>query len=344
MARRVFSPFSYSLGPSSPAFRVDWARRRRRRLLALVVVLAAALEGLWLSGALRPRVPQPAPRAAAAAPSQAALPAVAAPAIDRTHAYAPAWLSAHPASDAPAISGRNAVVVDLERRLLLYEKDAKQRVPVASLAKMVTAMVALDIARPDRLIQVPAASTQVEANHMGLTAGERLTLRELLYGLLLDSGNDAAEAIAEGTLGRAAFVETMNARVRSLGLQDTHFENPSGIDGATQYSTAYDMAVVAGTLLDGYPDLRAMVGTKEQTLPSQTGHKWFGPYNLNRLIWTYPGAVGIKPGFTDGAQYTLAAAAVRDGRTIVAVVLGSQRHFSDGAALLDYGFKRAVQP
>jgi serine-type D-Ala-D-Ala carboxypeptidase (penicillin-binding protein 5/6) len=312
-------------------------------VLALAAVLAAGLEVLWLTGTLHWRAPQPAPRAAAAAAPTKPAPAAAVPA-DRSHAYASAWLSAHPATDAPGISGRNAVVVDLERRLVLYEKDARQRVPVASLAKMVTAMVALDAARPDRLIQVPAAATQVEANHMGLSAGERLTLRELLYGLLLDSGNDAAEAIAEGTLGRAAFIEAMNARVRGLGLQDTHFENPSGIDAANQYSTAYDMAVVAGTLLDAYPDVRAIVGSQEQTLPSQAGHKWFRPYNLNRLVWTYPGAVGIKPGFTDSAQYTLAGAAVRDGRTIIAVVLGSQRHFTDGAALLDYGFKRAALP
>ncbi len=310
----------------------------------MLLVLAAGLEALWLTGALRPSSPRPAPRAVAAVPSRAAAAAVAVSAVDRSHAYSSAWLTAHPASDAPAISGRNAVVVDLERRLLLHAKDASQRVPVASLAKMVTAMVALDGARPDRLIEVSAAATQVEANHMGLTAGEKLTLQELLYGLLLDSGNDAAEAIAEGTLGRAAFVEAMNARVRGLGLQDTHFENPSGIDAATQYSTAYDMAVVAGTLLDGYPNLRAIVSTREQALPSRPSHKWFGPYNLNRLVWTYPGAVGVKPGFTDGAQYTLAAAAARNGRTIVAVVLGSQRHFSDGAALLDYGFQRDTQP
>jgi len=319
-------------------------------LLALALVL---LGGFLVTAvtvpAFRPgAAPAKAPVAGAQAREAGAQPAAAARAaprlLDRSHAYTATWLRDHPPTDAPAISGRSGVVVDLEGRRLLYTKDATQRLPVASLTKIVTAMVALDAASADRVIETPAAATQVEPNHMGLSAGERLTLRELLLGLLLDSGNDAAETIAAGTVGRARFMEAMNKKVAMLDLHDTHFDNPSGFDGPGQYSTAYDLAVLAGTLLDGYPELRTVVATKERTLPANGGHKWFGPYNLNRLLWTYPGAIGIKPGYTEGAQYTLAVAATRNGHTVIAVVLGSQRHFTDGAALLDYGFRRVALP
>jgi D-alanyl-D-alanine carboxypeptidase len=309
----------------------------------LASILGAGFAGfLWLGQASRHAPARRADQAIAAAPARPA--AVAVAAVDRSHLLAGGWLTEHPATGAPVVSARSAVVAQLEGRRLLYAKDAGQRLPVASLAKIVTGMVALDAARPDQVLEAPAAATQVEPNHMGLSAGERLPLRELLYGLLLDSGNDAAETIAAGTLGRAAFIDAMNAKVRSLGLSDTHFDNPSGFDGPGQYSTAVDIAVLAGTLLESYAELRTIVGTKQHSIPSAPGHKWFGPYNLNRLVWTYPGAVGVKPGYTDGAQYTLAAAATRNGQTIVAVALGSQRHFSDGQALLDYGFARAALP
>ncbi len=341
MSRRTLSPFSYSLGSLPLTARPSAVRHRRRRALGLILIFAAGAGLLWIAGAHRHPAPQPPPRVTAVPRQPAPTMAVA---VDQLHAYSSTWLRDHPASDAPAVSARNAVVADLEGRRVLYAKDANQRVPVASLTKIVTAMVALDLVSPERVVVVPAAATEIEPNHMGLSAGEKLTIRELLYGLLLDSGNDAAEAIAAGTVGRAAFTDAMNRKARGLGLHDSQFENASGIDGAGQYSSAYDVAVLAGTMLEYYPELRAIVGTKEITIASEPGHKWFHPYNLNRLVWTYPGALGIKPGYTDGAQYTLAAAANRDGRTLIAVVLGSQRHFTDGAALLDYGFQRAALP
>ena len=177
---------------------------------------------------------------------------------------------------------------------------------------------------------------------MGISAGEKLTLRELLDGLLLDSGNDAAEAIATGLVDRASFIRFMNVKAAALHLKASHFTNPSGLDEPDHYSTAYDLAVVSATLLADYPDLRAIVGSKQISIYATPLHKAFNPINIDRLLWTYPGAIGLKPGYTGAAGYCLAAAATRNGRTIVVVVLGSTQHFTDAATLLDFGFRHPV--
>jgi serine-type D-Ala-D-Ala carboxypeptidase (penicillin-binding protein 5/6) len=252
------------------------------------------------------------------------------------------WLRTHPIAEVPAIKGRAAIVVDLTAGQILYQQAQTTRYPEASLTKVVTAMVAVDLAPLDTVITVPAAATQVEPNHMGISTGERLTLRELLEGMLLDSGNDAAEAIAAGIVDRPAFIDFMNQKAAQLHLRQTHFTNPSGLDDTDHYSSAYDLAVVGATLLADYPDLRTMVGSKQVSIYATPQHKAFNPINIDRLLWTYPGAIGIKPGYTGAAGYCLAAAATRNGRTILVVVLGSTQHFTDAATLLDFGFRHPV--
>ncbi len=258
--------------------------------------------------------------------------------------FASTWLKNHPTAETPAINGRAAIVVDVDAGQILYWQEAGARYPQASLTKMMTAMVALDLAPGDQPITVPASAPQVEPNHMGLSAGEQLSLRELLEGLLLDSGNDAAEAIAQGIVDRDRFIQLMNQKAAGMHLRDTRFVNPSGFDEANHYGSAYDLAVTAVTLLQDYPDLRAIVGTRQASIPAGGQHKAFAPYNLNRLLWSYPGAIGVKPGYTEGAGYCLAAAATRGGRTVLAVVLGTNQHFTDGAALLDFGFRHLATP
>jgi D-alanyl-D-alanine carboxypeptidase (penicillin-binding protein 5/6) len=203
-------------------------------------------------------------------------------------------------------------------------------------------MVAADLVPLDTVITVPAAATQVEPNHMGISTGEMLTLRELLEGMLLDSGNDAAEAIAMGIVDRAKFIDFMNQKAAQLHLRQTHFTNPSGLDDTDHYSSASDLALVGATLLADYPELRTIVGSKSVSIYSTPQHKAFNPINIDRLLWTYPGAIGIKPGYTGAAGYCLAAAATRNGRTILVVVLGSTQHFTDAATLLDFGFRHPV--
>jgi len=252
------------------------------------------------------------------------------------------WLRTHPIAEAPSIKGRAAIVVDLTTGQILYQQDQGTRYAEASLTKMMTAMVAADLTPLDTVITVPAAATQVEPNHMGISTGEKLTVRELLEGMLLDSGNDAAEALAMGIVDRAKFLDFMNQKAAALHLRATHFTNPSGLDDADHYSSAYDLAVVGATLLADYPDIRAIVGSKQVSIYSTPQHKAFNPINIDRLLSTYPGAIGIKPGYTGAAGYCLAAAATRNGRTILTVVLGSTQHFTDAATLLDFGFRHPV--
>jgi serine-type D-Ala-D-Ala carboxypeptidase (penicillin-binding protein 5/6) len=252
------------------------------------------------------------------------------------------WLRTHPIAEVPSIKGRAAIVIDLTAGQILYQQNQTTRYPEASLTKMMTAMVAADLVPLDTVITVPAAATQVEPNHMGISTGEKLTVRELLEGMLLDSGNDAAEAIAMGIVDRAKFIDFMNQKAAALHLRATHFTNPSGLDDADHYSSAYDLAVVGATLLADYPDIRAIVGSKQVSIYATPQHKAFNPINIDRLLWTYPGAIGIKPGYTGAAGYCLAGAATRNGRTILVVVLGSTQHFTDAAALLDFGFRHPV--
>jgi serine-type D-Ala-D-Ala carboxypeptidase (penicillin-binding protein 5/6) len=269
-------------------------------------------------------------------PVPSALPQVKVPVLSAT------WLRTHPIADVPQIKGRAAIVVDLTAGQILYQQAQTTRYPEASLTKMMTAMVAADLAPLDTIIQVPSEATLVEPNHMGISAGEKLTLRELLDGMLLDSGNDAAEAVAMGLVDRPHFIDFMNQKAAALHLRSTHFTNPSGLDDADQYSSAYDLAVVGATLLADYPDLRTIVGSKQISIYSTPQHKAFNPINIDRLLSTYPGAIGIKPGFTGAAGYCLAAAATRNGRTILVVVLGSTQHFTDATTLLDFGFRHPV--
>jgi D-alanyl-D-alanine carboxypeptidase len=280
--------------------------------------------------------PSPSPAASIiAVPSQ--LPAVAVPLLHSN------WLRTHPIAETPAIKARAAVVVDLTAGQILFQQDATSRYADASLTKMMTAMVAADLAPMDTVITVPDAATQVEPNHMGISTGEQLTLRQLIQGMMLDSGNDAAEAIAMGMVDRDSFLNLMNAKAAQLQLRQTHFTNPSGLDDPNHFSSAYDLTVISATLLNDYPQLRAIVGSKAVSIPSTSQHKAFDPTNIDRLLWTYPGAIGIKPGYTPAAGYCLAAAATRNGRTMLVVVLGSTQHFTDAATLLDFAFRHPAK-
>jgi serine-type D-Ala-D-Ala carboxypeptidase (penicillin-binding protein 5/6) len=285
----------------------------------------------------------PTPRATPAASPSPSHPAIASQLPDvKVPVLSGSWLRAHPIAAAPVIKGRAAIVVDVNTGQILYQQDATSRYPEASLTKMMTAMVATDLAPMDTVITVPAAATQVEPNHMGLSTGEHLTLHDLLVGMLLDSGNDAAEAIATGLVDRAHFIDFMNQKAARLHLRQTHFANPSGLDDSDNVSSAYDLAVIGATLLADYPELRRIVGSKEYSIYASAQHKAFNPMNIDRLLWTYRGAIGIKPGYTGAAGYCLAAAATRNGRTILVVVLGSTQHFTDAATLLDFGFSHPV--
>jgi D-alanyl-D-alanine carboxypeptidase (penicillin-binding protein 5/6) len=247
------------------------------------------------------------------------------------------WLTAHPQPALP-VEARSAILVDLDSRQVLWERDADSLRAPASLAKMMTAMVAADHASLDRSITVPASAVAVEPNHMGLRAGEVVSVRDLMLGLFLDSGNDAAETLASSIIPRRRFLAEMNARAALLGLHSTAFSNPTGLDDPGLRSSARDLAVVAAYLEQHYPELRSIAATRQKSIPAAAGHAAYAPYNLNKMLWTYPGADGLKTGFTDDAGGCVAASASRGRRHLLAVVLHSNVFFTDAGRLLDYGF------
>ena len=249
------------------------------------------------------------------------------------------WLATHPQPDLP-IHGQAAYLVDLDTRMVMWSRDPETMRAPASLTKLMTAMVAVDDAGSlDRVVTVTKESTQIVPSVMGLSPGEKLTLRQLIDGLFLDSGNDAAEAIAQGIVPREKFIQQMNQKAGSIGLTATHFSNPSGLDAPGHVMSAHDIAHVAAYLDKNYPDLAAIAAAKDITIPATADHKAFYPHNLNGLIGTYPGATGLKTGLTGNAGGCMLATATRDGRHLVAVVLNATLHSTEDArVLLNYGF------
>ena len=282
---------------------------------------------------------------AVSAAKQSALPThqarVAAIAAAPPLAFSTAWLAAH-ASPALPLSAQSAILVDLTAGQVLWAKDADSARAPASLTKMLTAMVAADHASLDAEVTVPAAAGAVEPNRMGLTTGEIVPVRALMYGLFLVSGNDAAETLAGAIIPRSRFLDEMNARARSLGLTRTRFTNPTGLDDPGLRSSAHDLAVIAAYLVAHYPDLAAIASSREKSIPAGTHHDSYSLNTLNKLLASYPGADGLKTGFTDEAGGCVAATAVRGGRRLVAIVLHSDVFFTDAARLLDYGFATRV--
>jgi serine-type D-Ala-D-Ala carboxypeptidase (penicillin-binding protein 5/6) len=249
------------------------------------------------------------------------------------------WLATHPQPDLP-IHGQAAYLVDLDTRMVMWARDPETMRAPASLTKLITAMVAVDDAGSlDRIVEVTPAATQIIPSLMGLTAGEHVTVRQLIAGLFLDSGNDAAEALAQGIVPRDRFIRQMNQKAGSIGLTASHFSNPSGLDAAGHVMSAHDLAHVAAYLDRYYPQLAAIAATKDIAIPATAEHKAFNPHNLNLLLSRYPGATGLKTGLTDNAGGCMLATATRDGRHLIAVVLNATLHSTDDAiVLLNYGF------
>lgn len=243
-------------------------------------------------------------------------------------------LSAHGAGT-PGVSASCAILVDAESGRVLMEKNAHEERAIASITKLMTALVAVESTSDlDRAVTIQKEWTLAEGSSMYLREGEELTLRELLYGLLLVSGNDAALAIAGFCAGDVdTFVEWMNLRAKELGMEHTHFVNPNGLPAEGHYSTAADMAKLAIVVME-QPDLAEIVGTKSVTMAGRT------MTNHNKLLWRYEGCVGMKTGYTDAAGRTLVSCAERDGQRLIAVTLNAPNDWVDHAAMFDYGFSQ----
>ncbi len=243
-----------------------------------------------------------------------------------------------PQSPPPPVLGHAVALVEEPCGALLYAVNHHERLAPASLTKIVTALVAVDRAPLSAMVRVDVDGGEVNfttgSTVMGLKRGMTLSLRDLLYGLLLPSGNDAALAIAQHVAGSVpAFVEMMNRQVQRLGLQDSQFRNPHGLDDPEHYSSAYDMAMLALELLHRR-ELAEMVAARTYQ-PA-----WEGPllWNNNPFLYWYPGAIGVKIGYTDEARQTIVAAAEKEGRRLIVSILRSEDAVRDAEQLLDWAF------
>ena len=268
------------------------------------------------------------------------MPVTAQPHLPATGSTAVELYELAPTVTPPVIKSRSAILVDLDTDKIMFQLDPHGRHAPASLTKVVTALVALDHLRLDQVVAVPTSINQLpwDSTRMGLRPGEQLTVRELLYGLFLNSGNDAAITLSEAAMSRSVFVGLMNGEASGLGMTDTHFVNPIGLDDPTHYTSAADLARAAAELVRRFPEIAAIAATPSLTLPATATHYAYALYNLTELVRKYPGATGLKTGWTGHAGGCLIATAARDGRHLLVVVLASPRLFDEAAALLDYGF------
>lgn len=241
---------------------------------------------------------------------------------------------------APAVQARGGILVDIDTGEILWERSPHVALPPASTTKVMTALVALENTAPDTLVTITpdALTQQSDETRMGLHAGERLTVRELLSGMLLVSGNDAATSLAVDTVGMDRFVATMNAQESALGLHDSHFTTPVGLDDPGHTISPYDLAAIAAVDVDVFPVLRDIVSQPHIQLAASVLHPTYDLWNLNQLLSLYPAAIGVKPGFTGGAGPCLVGMAERDGHRLISVLMNSPYAAHQSAQLLDWGF------
>lgn len=237
----------------------------------------------------------------------------------------------------PEIVAGGAVLIDADTGQVLFGQAEHEQFFPASTTKIMTALLALEQGDPNALTTVSRTATDVEGSLAYITPGERISLRDLLHGLMLVSGNDAAAAIAEMISGSEAdFADAMNTRAAALGMTDTHFVNAHGLHDPDHYTTPLDLARLTRHALAN-PAFAALAATGEYETEADPDRQYV---NTNRLLWTMDGVTGVKTGYTPEANSAYVASAERDGRRLIAVVMntGSEEKWTDAASLLEYGF------
>lgn len=233
-----------------------------------------------------------------------------------------------------AISAQKAILMDVQTGRVLYKRCADDRALIASTTKIMTALIICEQCNVLDRMRIPKEAVGIEGSSMYLREGEILTIQELLYGLMLRSGNDAATALAIYCGGTVeGFAQLMNDKAHRLGLTGTHFENPHGLDSPAHYSTARDMAVLAAYAMNN-PIFSHIVSVKNVTAAGRSLQ------NHNKLLWRYEGADGVKTGFTKSAGRILVSSATRQGRRLVAVTMNAPDDWNDHIMLLENGFRR----
>lgn len=241
----------------------------------------------------------------------------------------------------PSIVGEAGIVMDVKTGTVLYEKNAHKILEPASTTKIMTGILALEKGDITDIVVADEEAFSTGGSSIYLKEGESLTLEQMLYGMLLNSGNDAAIAIAKHIAGSIpTFTDMMNKKASKIGAKNTNFANPNGLPNKEHFTTAYDLALISRYAMLHLPEFRKIVSTKTYMIPWQ-GEKWDRKLiNHNKLLWNYEGANGIKTGYTSSAGQTIVVSANRDNQELIAVVLKSEgRNIgSDAKKLLDYGF------
>lgn len=246
------------------------------------------------------------------------------------------------AAEPSSVSAQSAVLYEPSSGRVLFQKDAHTPRPMASTTKLMTALIAAEAVPFDRDVKISEEAVRVEGSSMGLRAGDWISMGDLVTGLLLESGNDAANAIALTVAGSLpAFAEMMNRKAKELGMLDSCFVSPSGLDGDGHSSSAYDMALLGAEVLR-HPELADICATKTARIHLGDPKHEATMSNHNRLLSLYPYAIGMKTGFTTKAGRCLVSAARKDGVTLIAVTLKAPDDWNDHIALFDYGFSLTV--
>jgi len=242
-----------------------------------------------------------------------------------------------PQVSASGISAECACVMVAETGEVIFEKNAQKQHAMASTTKIMTALLALETTQPDEVVTVSRNAQNQEGSSLYLREGEQIRMEDLLFGLMLNSGNDAAVAVAEHIAGDVpAFSEQMTMRAAELGAVNTQFQNPNGLDAPGHYTTAYDLALIASAAMKN-PEFRSIVSTRQKTATLENGHILYFS-NHNKLLHQYDGAIGVKTGFTKKTGRCLVSAAERNGVLLIAVTLNAPDDWNDHKKLLDDGF------
>ena len=243
------------------------------------------------------------------------------------------------AAEPPPLSAESAILIDAHSGRVLYAKNEQEKRPMASTTKITTALIALEKGNLTDIVTVSKNAAETGESSISLSEGEKISLENLLYAMMLPSANDAAVAISEHIGGTEDnFISMMNERVKILGLKDTHYVTPNGLHKPDHYTTAYDLAFVAREALK-LPKFREIIATKRREIP-WPGNEWDRVLiNKNRLLYRYPYAIGVKNGYTRQAGNCLVGAAEKNGLTLIAAVMKSSHVYDETQALLEYGFE-----
>ena len=236
------------------------------------------------------------------------------------------------------LSASSAVLMNADTLEVIYSLSPDEKRGMASTTKIMTSLLALEFGSPDAVITATEEAVTVEGTSIGLLPGDKITVKNLVFGMLLESGNDAANVTAYAVSGNITeFCRLMNKRAKELGMNNTHFANPSGLPNEKHYSTAYDMALLASFAIN-VPQFRNICSLKSATVSYGTPEYKRTFTNHNKLLSLYDGCIGLKTGFTKSSGRCLVSAAEKDGVTLVAVTLNAPDDWEDHRKMLDYGF------